>query len=1047
MPRKAIKDNEPKKTRGRPRKVGGKLVDCPAGYKTYPLTCQKDLSCHTRCDGARDLFGNCYAWNLKTECSGPDTIGRVDIAATNAEIEESFKKFGRDTKAAFEDIGKKIKESWDFSMEDTKKAFQKLTDTIGNEKWWKDTMTNPDTYLLLVTLAFDAASALGVPGAATASAATKIIGKLAKGEKVSLTDLADLALAMIPGPKVPKGVLEGVKKGMTQTKTAAQKLQTIGRNTAKAVNAVSGVTGVDPTIIPGKKKGVDNNEAPDAEAPYSGDTDGYQPEEDNEAEAEKLKAEKEAAEKAEAEKAEADRKTKEAAEKKEAERVAKEKAAKEKNLKAAVDRKELGKKYKRGSGMPSNTALNKFNKETDDSLARKQEFELIKDEFNDARKQVIKRNFLQTGLYNELFDRNRIKLPNTKIEFELNQKLQKYNQSIDRVKEKIDQSDEKPFDEVLGSYGELVNSIKAYVDTSKEKNASSVVDVSGYYNNIRGSADKLEAIFQQALEINAVPAPVEARKGKLITLKEGNIVDNPVFRKGKLITLKEGQPQSEPQTEKAKPDTVYRISDKNMINLFLLIQQISAGYNIQQLESLRGYDALSKAEKKRYDLILSNLKSGKKPFDEMDETQEQALQDLVDNYQTRKERLINEFGLNKQVYDELKGMLEEIRKTALGLIQKAGEAREGSIRPLEAQDLQMINETALEQLADLDDEYRNFDFRTWNQFNAAMERRAYRLDEENAGRQYDAAMERRADRLDEENAGRQYDAAMERRRQRQGAGNARGAFGGQAGYDMARVYRIAEQWQNFPYYIPPNKPVVHMINPRSRVHIPTEGNGDPRNKASYVGKYVHPKTAKGNARGDVYYTLPDGKRVNVHMPKPILAKGNARGGKGLKLKAPPKKAPPKKALPVKPEKSKIDFGKLMKQAEQAQKAAETAVKVGKMVKKMVKKKNKDGQEVEVEEEVLEGGRFYGKPVPNNQKIQKGRGRVYGKPVPNNQKIQKGRGRGGMNEAEIARLQAEQWKQIKPHPPSKLSKDSVFGKYMASGRKKAKKSGKPKYDVI
>ena len=837
-------------------------------------------------------------------------------------------------------------------MEDTKKAFQKLTDTIGNEKWWKDTMTNPDTYLLLVTLAFDAASALGVPGAATASAATKIIGKLAKGEKVSLTDLADLALAMIPGPKVPKGVLEGVKKGMTQTKTAAQKLQTIGRNTAKAVNAVSGVTGVDPTIIPGKKKGVDNNEAPDAEAPYSGDTDGYQPEEDNEAEAEKLKAEKEAAEKEAAEKAEAERKTKEAAEKKEAERVAKEKAAKEKNLKAAVDRKELGKKYKRGSGMASNTAMNKFNEETDDSLARKQEFELIKDEFNDVRKQVIKRSFLQTGLYNELFDRNRIKLPNTKIEFELNQKLQKYNQSIDRVKEKIDQSDEKPFDEVLGSYGELVNSIKAYVDTSKKENASSVVDVSGYYNNIRGSADKLEAIFQQALEINTAPAPPRT-KGKLITLKEGNIVDNPVFRKGKLITLKEGEPQSEPQTEKAKPDTVYRISDKNMINLFLLIQQISAGYNIQQLESLRGYDALSKAEKKRYDLILSNLKSGKKPFDEMDETQEQALQDLVDNYQTRKERLINEFGLNKQVYDELKGMLEEIRKTALGLIQKAGEAREGSIRPLEAQDLQMINEEVLEQLADLDDEYRNFDFRTWNQFNAAMRRRADRLDEENAGSQYDAAMRRRADRADEENADRQYDAAMERRRQRQGAGNARGAFGGQAGYDMARVYRIAEQWQNFPYYIPPNEPVVHMINPRSRVHIPTEGNGDPRNNLSKYktsGKYTGPATAKGNARG----------------------------GKGLKLKAPPKKAPPKKALPVKPEKSKIDFGKLIKQAEQAQKAAETAVKVGKMVKKMVKKKNKDGQEVEVEEEVLEGGRVYGKPVPNNQKIQKGRGRKKAK---------------------------------------------------------------------
>jgi hypothetical protein len=229
-----------------------------------------------------------------------------------------------------------------------------------------------------------------------------------------------------------------------------------------------------------------------------------------------------------------------------------------------------------------------------------------------------------------------------------------------------------------------------------------------------------------------------------------------------------------------------------------------------------------------------------------------------------------------------------------------------------------------------------------------------------------------------------------------------------------------------------------MINPRSRVHIPTEGSGNARSGLSVAHKGIRKGVfAKGNARGGLSV-------AHKGIRKGVFAKGNARGGynlegikearrkeeaarkewdnknkktasgnarggksgkydymkrgnvatfesvnkasggKGLKLKAPPKKAPPKKTLPIKPEKNKMDFGKLMKQAEQAQKAAETAVKVGKMVKKMVKKKNNEGQEVEVEEEVMEGGTQYKAPVKRKT---------------------------------------------------------------AAGRKKAKKSGKPKYDVI
>ena len=42
-------------------------------YRDDPLSCWKDLSCDSTCESdTRDLFGNCYAWDLKISCEGPD---------------------------------------------------------------------------------------------------------------------------------------------------------------------------------------------------------------------------------------------------------------------------------------------------------------------------------------------------------------------------------------------------------------------------------------------------------------------------------------------------------------------------------------------------------------------------------------------------------------------------------------------------------------------------------------------------------------------------------------------------------------------------------------------------------------------------------------------------------------------------------------------------------------------------------------------------------------------------------------------------------------
>ena len=174
------------------------------------------------------------ASKVGNEFTNPSSIFRSQVLAP---VERSFEKFGRDTKEAFEDIGNKIKNEFTNSDSELARAFKPLTDTIGNEDWWKKTMTTPDTYILLITIALDVANMAGVPGAGLASQATKMIGDLAQGRKVSVADLANLALAIIPTPKVPgsQGIFNQIKSQVIGNAgmSAVARSQLIGRNIVK----------------------------------------------------------------------------------------------------------------------------------------------------------------------------------------------------------------------------------------------------------------------------------------------------------------------------------------------------------------------------------------------------------------------------------------------------------------------------------------------------------------------------------------------------------------------------------------------------------------------------------------------------------------------------------------------------------------------------------------------------------------------------------------------------------------------------------------------
>lgn len=56
-----------------PRPKSCSEMGLSAKYRDDPLSCWKDLSCESTCTSdKRDLFGNCYAWDLKISCEGPD---------------------------------------------------------------------------------------------------------------------------------------------------------------------------------------------------------------------------------------------------------------------------------------------------------------------------------------------------------------------------------------------------------------------------------------------------------------------------------------------------------------------------------------------------------------------------------------------------------------------------------------------------------------------------------------------------------------------------------------------------------------------------------------------------------------------------------------------------------------------------------------------------------------------------------------------------------------------------------------------------------------
>jgi len=261
---------------------GGKR-ECGPGYTDLGLTCTK---LRTYCaSNDRDAFGNCWAWDLKTDS---DTYGKYDDEFTAAfdqvgnffknlpetvkaafapngplanvfdpnmngisaamrkiggdlleafdpeknGVAAAFRKFKQDTEGAFEEIGKKLKDT--FSAEKINAAFAPFVAMMNSfgesvSNYFSDPSNIVSFICILMTTA---ASALPPPlsnALSVLAACTKMIGDAALGKPFDPMDLMDLGQAFVVPPQA--------KLAATIAKTTSKATTILGRVAATA-NAV-----------------------------------------------------------------------------------------------------------------------------------------------------------------------------------------------------------------------------------------------------------------------------------------------------------------------------------------------------------------------------------------------------------------------------------------------------------------------------------------------------------------------------------------------------------------------------------------------------------------------------------------------------------------------------------------------------------------------------------------------------------------------------------------------------------------------------------------
>jgi len=181
-------------------------------------------------------------------------------------INSAFERFGVNTKEAFESLGTDMSRQFAKDKASLDNAFaplkQAMNSTIGNTDWWNATMSNPDTYIFLlssllmvgaVVLSGGTAGPAAIAAMSVMSGATKVIGDAAQGRPISGMDIATIVMSLVPIPGAGAAATTGLKTAMNAIKSAAvgangltklERAAVIGKNLV----AITKTAGVNPMI-------------------------------------------------------------------------------------------------------------------------------------------------------------------------------------------------------------------------------------------------------------------------------------------------------------------------------------------------------------------------------------------------------------------------------------------------------------------------------------------------------------------------------------------------------------------------------------------------------------------------------------------------------------------------------------------------------------------------------------------------------------------------------------------------------------------------------
>lgn len=538
----------------------------------------------------------------------------------------------------------------------------------------------------------------------------------------------------------------------------------------------------------------------------------------------------------------------------------------------------------------SNKALEKYNKPTAESIQAKQAKELVDDEYNDIRRQIIRREFDQVNLYNELFNRETENFGDILLDHKLMELFNKYIQEIGESIRRLGENRPNPFNDLIGAYNAFTSSLSSYVDLAKKKNTK--VNTKAFEDKLRESAIPLQELLNLALGMVsgavpsvpvAAPAPAPSYVNALMG-RPSNVSRDRLVRE----IIAEQEDRRRPAYEDEHPDNPFLADEavqgafdralarrqqrqsglgkahggsaadffKNFAMNFLLNKRVGRGKAHGGMNTdfiwklLLGAGKAHGGNKPTEDDILqlfNLLKEVQRGF-----VPNQPFRGVSAMTESEKKRQKSQLDTFEGAY----ATTSDFSAAFMDLAELLRSDRLISERPPEngvsysAEEIQSIKDAAEHAIQEYINETSRSEYAQKGEYRPGEKTKL-----DNELKKLNKELDKTIKVLTRYGRGRgkahgnhpktdtnfgqlMADAEARNPRKKNCHYNTRGfliscgkgkAHGGQAGFSIEKTREIVDQWPGFPYHVPPASKTGPMLkNPRSRVNNRTEANGKPR---------------------------------------------------------------------------------------------------------------------------------------------------------------------------------------------------------------------------